>query len=145
MAQPFFVSKIVRMFENRAFAFLSRKNDPEREPGESPGGGIRHLGNPKFVSITLRLFSLALILAAMLLLAIDMLSSLEAGGQLTVRSLQQVWELASGDSFAHFTAWLKSHPGFAAPTATFLALPGWGVTGVLGVLIAFLAGRHPEH
>ena len=133
------------MNQVKVLAFLSRKNGPEREPGESPGGGIRHLGNPKFVSVTLRFSSLALILAAMLLLAIDMLSSLAAGGPLPVRSLPKVWELASGDSFAHFTAWLKTHPGFAAPTATFLALPGWGVTGVLGVLIAFLAGRHPEH
>lgn len=141
----FFVSKIALMFESRTFAFLRRKEEPGREPGESPAGGLRQIHNPKFVSIALRLFSLALILAAMLLLSIDMLSSLEAGGQLTVRSLQQVWELASADSFAHFTAWLKAHPGFAAPTGTFLALPGWGVTGVLGVLIAFLAGRHPEH
>jgi hypothetical protein len=128
----------------KRFAFLRRKDEPGREPGESPGG-LRKLHNPKCVSIALRLFSLALILTAMLLLSIDMLSSLEAGGQLTVRSLQQVWELASAGSFAHFTAWLKANPGFAAPAATFLALPGWGVTGVLGVLIAFLAGRHPEH
>ena len=144
MVRTFFVSKIELMFEDRAFAFLTRKDEPGREPGESPGG-LRKIHNPKFVSIALRLFSLALILAAMLLLSIDMLTSLEAGGQLTVRSLQQVWELADADSLAQFTAWLKTHPGSAAPTATFLALPGWGVTGVLGVLIAFLAGRHPEH
>jgi len=124
--------------------FLNRKDEPRREPGETPGG-LRHLGNPKFVSIALRLFSLVLILGAMWLLSIDMLTSLEAGGQLTVRSLQQVWQLAGGDSYAHFTTWLKTHNGFAAPVATALALPGWGVTGVLGVLIAFLAGRHPEH
>jgi hypothetical protein len=124
--------------------FLSRKDEPGREPGESPGG-LRQLHNPKFVSIALRLFSLALILAAMWLLSIDMLSSLEAGGQLTVRSLQQVWQLVSAQSYAQFGTWLKMHGGMAAPVATFLALPGWGVTGVLGVLIAFLAGRHPDH
>jgi hypothetical protein len=132
------------MNQAKVSAFLRRKDEPGREPGESPGG-LRKIHNPRFVSIMLRLFSLALILAAMLLLSIDMLSSLEAGGQLTVRSLQQVWELAGAGSYAQFTAWLKTHPGFASPIATFLALPGWGVTGVLGVLIAFLAGRHPEH
>jgi hypothetical protein len=132
------------MVQVKVFAFLRRKDEPDREPGESPGG-LRQIHNPKFVSIALRLFSLALILAAMLLLSIDMLSSLEAGGQLTVRSLQQVWALAGADSFAQFAGWLKTHPGFAAATATFLSLPGWGVTGVLGVLIAFLAGRHSEH
>ncbi|HVZ70024.1 MAG TPA: hypothetical protein VG891_11220 [Rhizomicrobium sp.] len=124
--------------------FLSRKDESGREPGEQPGG-LRRLGSPKFVSVALRLFSLALILAATWLLSIDMLSSLEAGGQLTVRSLQQVWQLASADSYAQFGIWLRGHDGMAAPVATFLALPGWGVTGVLGVLIAFLAGRHPEH
>jgi hypothetical protein len=132
------------MLETAALPFLRRKDEPGREPGESPGG-LRRFHNPKFVSIALRLFSLALILVAMWLLSIDMLSSLEAGGQLTVRSLQQVWQLAGGDSYAHFGAWLKTHTGLAAAVTTFLALPGWGVTGVLGVLIAFLAGRHPDH
>ena len=126
-------------------AFLSRKTGPEGEPGGGVPGGLRHLGNPKFVSITLRLFSLALIIAALLLLCIDMLSSLEGGGQLVVRSLQQVWALADNTSLTRFLAWLKTHEAFAAPVLTALALPGWGVTGVLGVLIAFLAGRHPEH
>lgn len=125
-------------------AFLSRKNGPEGEPGGTPGG-LRHLGNPKFVSITLRLFSLVLIIVALLLLCIDMLSSLEGGGQLVVRSLQQVWALADNASLTRFLTWLQTHAAFAAPTLTALALPGWGVTGVLGVLIAFLAGRHPEH
>lgn len=144
MAKSSSASKIAAMYKIKALPFLSRKDEPGREPGESPGG-LRQLHNPKFVSIALRLFSLALILAAMWLLSIDMLSSLEAGGQLTVRSLQQVWQLASADSYAQFNTWLKTHNGMAAPVATFLALPGWGVTGVLGVLIAFLAGRHPEH
>ncbi len=126
-------------------AFLSKKSGPDGEPESAPGKGLRHLGNPKFVSITLRLFSLALILVALLLLCIDMLSSLEGGGQLVVRSLQQVWALGDNASLTRFLAWLKTHEAFAAPTITALALPGWGVTGVLGVLIAFLAGRHPEH
>jgi hypothetical protein len=127
-----------------ALAFLSKKGGPEREPEGTPGG-LRHLRNPKFVSIALRLFSLALILAALLLLCIDMLSSLESGGRLTVRSLEQVWALADSASLAQTTAWLKFHGGLAEWTTPLLALPGWGVTGVLGVLIAFLAGRHPEH
>lgn len=125
-------------------AFLSKKEGPERAPDGTPGR-LRHLGNPKFVSIALRLFSLVLILVALLLLCIDMLTSLEGGGQLTVRSLQQVWALADSASLARFTAWVKVRDGLAELASTFLALPGWGVTGVLGVLIAFLAGRHPEH
>lgn len=131
-------------FSATVLAFLSKKDGPERGPDGAPGG-LRHLGNPKFVSIALRLFSLALIAGALLLLCIDMLSSLESGGQLTVRSLQQVWALGNAASLAQFTDWLKAHPGFAAPAATFLSLPGWGVTGVLGVLIAFLSGRHSDH
>lgn len=124
------------------FVFLSRKDDPGREPGSSPGG-LHKIHHPRLVSIALRLFSLALILCAMWLLSIDMLSSLEAGGQLTVRSLDQVWMLLATDGHARFISWLKAHNGLAAPVATFLALPGWGVMGVLGVLIAFLSGRHP--
>lgn len=127
----------------QGFAFLSRKDDPERGPEGGPQG-LYKMGSPKFVSIALRLFSLALIVIAMWLLSIDMLSSLEAGGQLTVRSLDQVWQLVAGGSYAGFTLWLKAHDGLATPVRALLALPGWGVSGVLGVLIAFLAGRHPE-
>lgn len=124
---------------NDRLAFLSRKDDPERKP-ERPLRAKRDPGQPGAVAVTLRLFSLALIVAALLLLAIDMLSSLESG-TLVVRSLQQVWTLADGASLARFTGWMAGHGGLAAADSV-LALPGWGITGVLGVLIAFLAGRN---
>ncbi len=122
------------------FAFLSRKIDPERRP-ERPSNAQHTPGQPGVVPVVLRLFSLVLIVIALFLLAIDMLSSLESGA-LVVRSLQQVWALADGASLARVNAWATQHDGLAAAFAAVLGLPGWGVTGVLGVLIAFLAGRN---
>lgn len=122
------------------FAFLSRRIDPERRP-ERPSNAQHSPGQPGAIPVMLRLFSLMLILIALFLLAIDMLSSLESGG-LVVRSLQQVWALSDGASLARLNAWATRHDGLAASLTAVLALPGWGVTGVLGVLIAFLAGRN---
>jgi hypothetical protein len=123
----------------QALAFLSRKDGPERAPNGIPG----RLGNvkaPKLLSTVFRLISLVLIVAALFLLGADMITSLERGGQLMVRSLAQAWAVVSPQSLGSVHHWLASHGG-SAWLDSFLALPGWGVTGVLGVLFAFLFGR----
>lgn len=124
---------------SQTLAFLSRKDGPERGPNGIPG----RLGNvkaPKLLSTVFRLVSLVLIVAALFLLGADMITSLERNGQLVVRSLAQVWAVVNPQSLGSVHHWLAAHGG-SAWLDSFLALPGWGVTGVLGVLFAFLFGR----
>jgi hypothetical protein len=93
--------------------------------------------------VFMRLVSLVLVVIALMLLGADAVSSLEHHGEITVRSLQAVWSLFDKSSVDAFLAWsAKSLPGFLAQgTKSALALPGWGVTGVLGVILAFIFGR----
>jgi hypothetical protein len=91
----------------------------------------------------LRLISLVLIVLALMLLGADVLTSLEHGGVITVRSIDQVWMMIDKAGDASFKAWLaRELPAFA--TSAFnaiIALPGWAVFGVIGVVLAFLFGR----
>ena len=92
--------------------------------------------------VALRFLSLILIVIALMLLGADIVTSLEHGGQITVRSIEQVWAIFSKPGVEAFKAWAEK--SFPAPGWIFsvLSLPGWAVTGVIGVILAFLFGRH---
>ncbi|HEY5338434.1 MAG TPA: hypothetical protein VIJ85_09540 [Rhizomicrobium sp.] len=91
----------------------------------------------------LRLLSLILIVIALMLLGADVLTSLEKGGVITVRSIDQVWMTVYAAGDAGFKNWLNhAMPGVVAgAVGAVLRLPGWAVFGVLGVILAFLFGR----
>jgi hypothetical protein len=91
----------------------------------------------------LRLISLVLILIALALLGFDALTSLDKGGEIAVRSVDQVWTMLSPGGVDAFRVWAQHHWPPAALHAfdTVLTLPGWGVTGVPGVLLNFFSGR----
>jgi hypothetical protein len=91
----------------------------------------------------LRLISLVLIVVALMLLGADVLTSLEKGGVITVRSIDQVWMIVDKAGDASFKAWMiKAVPGFVVSAFnTVIALPGWAVSGVIGVILAFIFGR----
>ena len=94
------------------------------------------------MSVTLRLVSLILIVIALMLLGADAITSLERGGELTVRSLGTVWEAVHPASLGDLKSWVQNRlPGMAQGVYSFLATPGWGVTGVIGVILAFVFGR----
>jgi hypothetical protein len=95
------------------------------------------------MSVALRFISLILIVFALMLLGADLITSLEKGGTITVRSIEQVWLLMNKSSAAAFTGWLQhSLPASVAGwIGTVLSLPAWSLTGVLGVILAFLFGR----
>jgi len=131
--------RIPSLYHAHVFAFLSRKEGPERPPNGAPGR-LGNVKSPKLLGAMLRLVSLVLIVTALFLLGADMITSLDRGGQLTVRSLGQVWALVSPESLGRAHHWLDTHGG-AGALNSLLTLPGWGVTGVLGVLFAFLFGR----
>lgn len=94
------------------------------------------------MAVLMRLVSLVLIVIALMLLGADAVTSLEKGGEVTVRSLDTVWAILNPGVLAAFKAWVQNHAAFAAQTVySFLALPGWSVTGVTGVILAFIFGR----
>ncbi len=94
------------------------------------------------MSVLMRLISLLLIVIALMLLGADAVTSLERGGELTVRNLGTVWGLLHPASLVGFKNWMQNHAAFMAHGIySFLALPGWAATGVLGVILAFVFGR----
>lgn len=94
------------------------------------------------MAVLMRLISLLLIVVALMLLGADAVTSLERGGELTVRNLGTVWSLLHPASLVRFKDWIQNHAAFMAHGVySFLALPGWAATGVLGVILAFLFGR----
>jgi hypothetical protein len=104
-----------------------------------------HFVSARYLSVMavfMRLVSLILIVIALLLLGADAITSLERGGQLTVRSLGAIWEMLDKTHLDGFKDWVQNtRPGMAQSVYSFLALPGWAATGVLGVIFAFLFGR----
>ena len=104
-----------------------------------------HFVSARYLSVMavfMRLVSLILIVIALLLLGADAITSLERGGQLTVRSLGAIWEMLDKTHLDGFKDWVQNErPGMAQSVYSFLALPGWAATGVLGVIFAFLFGR----
>jgi hypothetical protein len=92
--------------------------------------------------IFMRLVSLILIVAALMLLGADAVTSLEKGGELTVRSLGTIWSLFDVASLNAAKSWVQNNlPFMAQGIYSSLALPGWAATGVVGVIFAFIFGR----
>ena len=94
------------------------------------------------MTVLMRLVSLILIVSALMLLGADAVTSLERGGEITVRSLGTVWAAIDSDSLTDFKNWVQNYlPFLAQAVYSSLALPGWAVTGVIGVIVAFIFGR----
>ena len=93
--------------------------------------------------VILRLISLVLIVLALMLLGADAVTSLENGGKITVRSLDEVWALFNKPAMQAFHGWANAHLPHVLVSATnaVFALPGWAATGVPGIILAFLFGR----
>ncbi len=99
------------------------------------------------MGIALRFVSLILLLIALVLLGADAVASLAKGGQITVHSIDQVWTYLGAASISGFKTWLAHNLPSPLPAWFYsvLALPAWALSGVLGVVLAFLFGRHaPE-
>lgn len=98
------------------------------------------------MTVVMRLISLVLVVAALMLLGADGITSLEHHGQIAVRSLGTVWALFDKSAVEAFAGWNAAHlPAFLArAVAGLLALPGWAVTGVIGVILAFIFGRRHD-
>ena len=93
--------------------------------------------------VVMRLVSLLLVVCAIMMMGGDVITSLEKGGEITVRSFNELWALYSKHGAEAFSAWLdRSLPTFLSHgVESGLALPAWAVTGVPGVILAFAFGR----
>jgi hypothetical protein len=101
-------------------------------------------GRSRVFTVLMRLIALSMIVTALVLLGADALTSLEKGGEITVRSLGLIWSIVHPGSLALFKDWAQ-HTFLAQTIYSALAMPGWGLIGVVGVLIAFIFGRkHAE-
>jgi hypothetical protein len=92
----------------------------------------------------MRFLSLVLIVLGLMLLGADVIASLEKGGEITVRSLDQVWMMINAPSDLVFHGWLQRtipQPG-AQWVETVMGFWSWAVIGLPGVILAFLFGRH---
>jgi len=64
------------------------------------------------MTVFMRLVSLILVVAALVFLGADAVSSLERGGELTVRTLDMVWGMLAPDSLLAFKSWIQNHAAF---------------------------------
>ena len=90
--------------------------------------------------VLLRLISLILVVSAIMLIGADIVTSLEHGGKIMVRSLDQVIGLFG---MGGFDAWSAAHlPGFLDGfIKLLLGCWSWAVLGIPGILLAFIFGR----
>jgi hypothetical protein len=97
--------------------------------------------------VALRFISLVLVAVGLMFLGADIVTSLEHGGQISLRSIEQVWALFSKGGLDAFKAWLEHTLPAPVPNwiDAFLTTPAWLLPGVLGVVLAFLFGRRISH
>lgn len=93
----------------------------------------------------MRLFSLLLVVIALMLLGADAITSLEHPGKITVRSFEMIWSLFNPGALAAFKTWAADTlPGFLSNGIySVIAIPAWSI-GVIGVILAFIFGRKQE-
>ena len=96
------------------------------------------------MTVLMRLIALIMVVTALVLLGADALTSLERGGEITVRSFGTVWAAINSASLERSKDWVQHYlPFMAQGIYSALTIPGWGLIGVTGVLIAFIFGRRP--
>jgi len=129
--------RALQLLVNGTFAFLSRAGVLVSLPRIVPGVSM---------FVLMRLISLILVVIALMLMGGDVVTSLEKGGHISVRSLAEVWELFDKGGVEIFKAWNAAHlPGFlAGAIAWLLGVWSWLVVGLVGIVLAFLFGQKHE-
>jgi len=94
------------------------------------------------VYVVFRLISLILIAVALMLMGADVIASFEKGG-VVVRTIEQFWTIFDAGGLSTFKTWVGA--SVPAPLSEWiysvLSMWAFGVTGVIGVILAFLFGR----
>jgi len=90
----------------------------------------------KYLLLALRVLGILLVVHALMLIGADEISTIEAGGVRTIRSLDHILTIYRLDP----KPWVASLPAVLQGSFGFvLSLPAWGVLVVAGVLIGFVA------
>ena len=94
------------------------------------------------MAVLFRFISLILIVVALMLLGADVVTSLEKNA-ITVRTVEQVWALIGKSGLMEFKSWVQvALPGpLRSWVYSVLNMWAFGISGVLGVVLAFLFGR----
>ena len=84
-------------------------------------------------------FGFLLLTLALMLLGADLITTLEHGGKITLRSFLAVWAIFDADAVTAFTAWLNhTLPSVVAGgLIAVLSLPAW-LIGFIGVPLGFI-------
>ncbi|GAK45343.1 conserved protein [Tepidicaulis marinus] len=93
--------------------------------------------------IVFRLIGLIFIAIALMLLGADGIQTLESG-EVSIRSLSEVWTLLHPSSMESFMAWSgETLPPVAQDPvlSTIMGAPSWASFGVIGIIIALLFRR----
>jgi hypothetical protein len=92
--------------------------------------------------VMFRWFSLTLIVLALMLLGADIISTLEAGSGVVVRSMDKVLLLFGVDA----KPWIQATFSTAVANAFLAALasPGWATLGIIGVILALMMPARRE-
>jgi hypothetical protein len=94
----------------------------------------------RYFLFALRVLGFLLIVHALMLIGADEISTIEAGGVRTIRSLDHILTIYRLDP----KPWEASLPAMLQGlVGRVMSLPGWAVLAVLGVVIGF-AARAPE-
>jgi hypothetical protein len=90
----------------------------------------------KYLLLILRMLGILLIAHALMLVGADEISTIEAGGVRTIRSLDHILTIYRVDP----KPWEASLPAIMQVwVARVMSLPAWAVLASLGVVIGFLA------
>jgi len=90
----------------------------------------------KYLLFAIRILGILLIVHALMLIGADEISTLEAGGIRTIRSLGMILTLYGAD----VASWQANLPALLGGVATMiLSWPGWAVLAVVGGALAGIA------
>ena len=90
----------------------------------------------KYLLLALRVLGMLMIVHGLMLIGADEISTIEAGGVRTIRSLDHILTIYRLDP----KPWVASLPAMLQGIFGWvISLPAWGVLVVLGVLIGFVA------
>jgi hypothetical protein len=94
----------------------------------------------------LRVISLIFISLALMLLGADLVTTLEKDGEVTLRSLYDIWALFDKAGVDGFKSWLDhTLPSpLSGWVSAIFQVWAWAFFGMLGVILAFLFGRRSE-
>jgi hypothetical protein len=90
----------------------------------------------KYLLFAIRILGILLIVHALMLIGADEITTIEAGGVRTIRSLEHILTIYRLDPKPSLEALPGAVQGL---TVRFLSLPAWAVFGLMGVLLGFVA------